>query len=286
MLAAVGFFALMDAILKTLADHYPAVQVATLRGLVALPLVLGYVSWRGAWPRVWRLRWPVHLLRGALAVAMLTLFTFGVHGLPLSNAYTLFFIAPLIITLLAIPVLGERVPRTHWWAIGIGLLGVVVALRPSPDAFVGWAGLAVLGAAACYAASAVSGRLLCRTDAPESLVLWSMVMMSVFGGVLAWPVWVPLRADDLALLLGLAVTGFGGQLAITRAFSHGQASAVAPFEYTALAWGIGLDWLLWQTLPDGYTLLGAAIIVASGVYLVRHERVHAQSDIHTSAEHP
>lgn len=286
MLVAVGFFALMDGILKTLADHYPAVQVATLRGLVALPLVVAYLTWRGAWPKVWRLRWPLHLVRGVLAVAMLSLFTFGVHGLPLSNAYTLFFIAPLLITLLAIPVLGERVPRSHWWAIALGLLGVLVALRPSPEAFVGWAGLAVLGAAACYAASAVSGRLLCRTDAPESLVLWSMVMMSVFGGLLALPGWVPVRADDGWLLLALAITGFGGQLAITQAFSSGQASAVAPFEYTALAWGIGLDWVFWQTLPDGYTLLGAAIIVASGLYIVRRERIHAQSDIHTSAEHP
>ena len=286
MVVAVGFFALMDSILKTLADHYPAVQVAALRGLVALPLVFAYLSWQRAWHKVWHLRWPLHLLRGVLAVCMLSLFTFGVHGLPLSNAYTLFFIAPLLITLLAILVLGERVPRTHWWAIGVGLVGVVVALRPSPDAFVGWAGMAVLAAAACYAASAVSGRLLCRTDAPESLVLWSMVMMAVFGSALALPGWVPVRAEDGWLLLALAITGFGGQLAITQAFSHGQASAVAPFEYSALAWGIALDWVFWHTLPDGYTLLGAAIIVASGIYLVRHERVHAQADIHTSTEHP
>ena len=74
--------------------------------------------------------------------------------------------------------------------------------------------------------------------------------------------------------------------AITEAFRHGQASAVAPFEYTALAWGIGLDYLLWTVLPDGFTLIGASIIILAGLYLLRHERVHRQAAVHTSADHP
>ena len=77
---------------------------------------------------------------------------------------------------------------------------------------------------------------------------------------------------------GLVVSGFLGQLAITEAFSNGKASSVAPFEYTALAWGVALDWLLWRALPDAYTLLGAAIIIGSGIYLVRREAVHAESE--------
>lgn len=286
MVVAVAFFALMDTVLKLLAGHYPAVQVAALRGLVALPLVLAYVTWRRAWGRVWHLRWPLHLVRGVLAVAMLTLFSYGLGALPLANAYTLFFVAPLMITLLAVLWLGERVPRAHGWAVALGLLGVLVALRPSPDAFLGWPGLAVLGAAACYATSAVLGRLLCRTDSTESLVLWSMVMLAAGAALLAWPVWVPLNPAHAPWLVALALTGFGGQLAITEAFRHGQASAVAPFEYTALAWGIGLDVLLWQVWPDGYTLSGAAVIVLAGLYLVRHERIHAQKEVHTSTEHP
>lgn len=286
MLVAVACFALMDTVLKVLAGHYPALQVAALRGLVALPLVLAYLSWRGAWGKVWRLRWPLHLLRGVLTVTMLGLFTYGVHRLPLANAYTLFFVAPLLITVLAVPFLGERVPPAHWWAVAIGLVGVLVALRPSPDAFLGWAGLAVLGSAACYAASAVAGRLLCRTDPPESLVLWSMVLLSVFGVLLAAPNWQPVRAEHLELLVALALTGFGGLVAITEAFRHGQASAVAPFEYTALAWGIGLDYAIWAALPDGYTLAGAGIIIGAGLFLLRHEKVHRQPAIHTSAEHP
>lgn len=272
MLVAVGFFAFMDTILKILSTHYPALQVATLRGWVALPLILVWIQWRGTWHTVWRIRWWLHGLRGALAICMLTLFTLGVKELPLANAYTLFFLAPLLITLLAAPVLGERVPSVHWWALGVGMIGVLVALRPGTDGLVSWGGLAVLGAAACYALSAVLARLSSRTDSSESLMLWIMVIMALGGSVLTAPHWVAVRADDAYLLVALAVMGFGGQLAITEAFRYGQASAVAPFEYTALAWGLGVDWLVWDTLPDVYTLLGGAIIVASGLYVVRHEK--------------
>lgn len=288
MLIAVGFFALMDAILKTLSAHYPALQIAALRGLTAMPLVLIYLAWRGAWGRVWRVRWPLHLLRGALSVAMLALFTRGVSELPLSAAYTLFFIAPLLITALSVPVLGERVPRSHWVAIGVGFVGVLIALRPDPSALgsglVSVGGLAVLGAALCYAVSAVTGRLASRTDSPESLILWVMVLLTVGAGALAAPGWVAVRPDHAALLLGLALTGFGGQVAITEAFRHGQASAVAPFEYSALAWGVGLDWLIWQTLPAAHTWAGAALLIGVGLYLIRREQ--RITEAHATAEHP
>jgi drug/metabolite transporter (DMT)-like permease len=106
------------------------------------------------------------------------------------------------------------------------------------------------------------------------------VLMAIGATPLAAPAWVPVQAEHWLLILLLAVSGFLGQLALTEAFSHGEASVVAPFEYTALAWGVAIDWLMWKTLPDEYTLLGAAIIIGSGLYLIRHETVHAE------AEHP
>ncbi|NIM40403.1 MAG: EamA family transporter [Hydrogenophaga sp.] len=288
MLIAVGFFALMDAVLKTLATRYPALQIAALRGLTALPLVLVYIAWRGTWHTVLRARWPLHALRGALGIVMLTLFTMGVRTLPLSAAYTLFFIAPLLITALSVPVLKERVPAAHWWAIAVGFGGVLIALRPSgADLQSGVAtagGLAILGAALCYAVAAVAGRLASRTDTSESLILTMMLSMAVGAGLLALPNWLPIERTDLPLLLALAITGFCGQLAITEAFRHGQASIVAPFEYSALAWGLGLDWLIWQALPGPHTWLGAAVVVGSGLYLIRRER--RISEVHASAEHP
>jgi len=97
----------------------------------------------------------------------------------------------------------------------------------------------------------------------------------VGAGLLSWPGWVPVQAGHAPLILALAITGFLGQVCITEAFRHGQASVVAPFEYTALAWGVGLDWVFWQTFPDAFTWAGGAIIVVSGLYLLRRERVKA-----------
>jgi drug/metabolite transporter (DMT)-like permease len=288
MLLAVAFFSLMDAVLKALSARYPVLQIAALRGLTALPLVLIYITWRGAWRSVWRIRWPLHLLRGVLGITMLALFTLGVRELPLSAAYTLFFISPVLITLLSIPILKERVPAAHAWAIAAGFVGVMIALRPSgtdlQNSLATAGGLAVLGAALCYAVTAVCGRLASRTDSSESLVFSMMLLMSLGAGVLAAPGWTPVAPADTPLLLSLAVTGFCGQLAITEAFRHGQASAVAPFEYSALAWGVGLDWLIWQTLPAAHTWLGATVIVGSGLYLVRREQ--RISEVHANAEHP
>lgn len=278
MLIAVGFFAVMDALLKVLSTLYPALQVAALRGWVALPLIALWIQSRGTWHTVWRIRWPLHLLRGVLAIGMLSLFTTGLKQLPIATAYTLFFVAPILITLLSAPVLGDRVPRAHWWAVAGGMAGVLVALHPGVDGMVSWAGLAVLGAAVCYAVAAVAARLSSRTDSSESLMLWIMVMVALGGTALAAPNWVPVQPADIWLLAALAFAGFGGQLFITEAFRHGQASAVAPFEYTALAWGLGVDWLVWNTLPDGTTLLGGAIIVASGLYVLRHEQAAASAD--------
>jgi drug/metabolite transporter (DMT)-like permease len=272
MLLAVAFFSLMDMLMKLLVARYPAFQVASLRGLSSLPLVLVYLAWLGEGRRVLQVRWPLHLLRGVITVAMLSLFAWGIRSLPLAEAYTIFFIAPLLITVLSIPVLGEKVAAAHWVAIFAGLVGVLVALRPNQANFMSLGALAVLGAAGCYAVSAIAGRLLTRTDSSASLVLWTTVALALGATALAWPNWQPLQAGDWPLLVGLAITGFLGQVAITDAFRHGQASVVAPFEYTALAWGIGLDWLLWHTLPDRSTLLGAAIIVASGLYLLRREQ--------------
>ena len=273
MLIAVGAFSLMDAAIKTLIGHYPALQVAALRGLAALPLVCVYVLWRREVGSLLRVRWPLHLARGVIGIVMLTLFSFALRELGLAEAYTIFFIAPLLITMLSIPVLRERVAPIHWAAIGVGMVGVLIALRPDGEAFFSWGALAVLVAATCYAVSAIMGRVLSRTDASVSLVFWTTVSFSLGAGALALPGWVPILRDHAWVLVALAVTGFVGQLAITEAFRHGQASVIAPFEYTALAWAIALDWTFWRITPDSYTLVGGTIIIASGLYLLRKEKI-------------
>ena len=273
MLVAVGLFSLMDGGLKHLSGHYPAMQVAAIRGLSSLPLVLLWVAASGTVGTLWKVRWPLHIL-------MLSAFAYALKRMPMTGAYALFFVAPLLITALSVPLLGEKVGPRRWAAIAVGLLGVLVVLRPSGEGVLSWAGLAVLLAATGYALSAIMVRVLHRTDSSQSMVFWMLLMTGFGAGALAWPGWVPLQGADGWIIAGVGLSGFLGQVAITEAFRSGQASVVAPFEYSALAWALGLDWLVWQVLPDGMTLVGAGIIVASGLYLLRRERVHAE------AEHP
>ncbi|MFY2763469.1 DMT family transporter [Arenimonas sp. MALMAid1274] len=280
MLLAVGLFSLMDGGLKHLAGHYPAMQVAALRALSSLPLVVAWVLLTGGVRGLFRVRWPLHLLRGALAIAMLSTFAYALKRMPLTGAYALFFVAPLMITAMSVPLLGEKVGPRRWAAIGVGLLGVLVVLRPSGEGMFTWAGLAVLLAAAGYALSAITVRVLHRTDSTQAMVFWMLAITAVGATALALPQWHDLRAADAWVIVAVGGTGFLGQVAVTEAFRSGEASVVAPFEYSALAWGLGLDWLVWQVLPDGWTFVGAGIIVASGLYLIRRERVHAE------AEHP
>lgn len=280
MLVAVALFAMMDAGLKQLSAHYPPFQVASLRGAASLPLVLAWALATVGMAPLLKVRWSLHLLRGVLGVAMMAAFVYAVARMPLSTTYSIFFVAPLIITALSVPFLGEKVGPRRWTAIAVGLVGVLVLLRPTGEGLASLAALAVLVAAVMYAISAITVRILARTDSTQSMMVWLMAMIAVGAGVLAWPQWVPIRGEDLWLIAGIGVAGALGQYAITEAFRMGEASLIAPLEYTALVWGVLLDLTLWGVLPDAITWLGAGIIIASGLYLLRRERVHAE------AEHP
>ncbi|MET0225855.1 MAG: DMT family transporter [Dokdonella sp.] len=273
MLLAVATFSVMDACMKALTAHYPAMQVAALRGLTSLPLIAAWALIDGGARQLVRVRWPLHLLRGALSVLMLAAFAFGLQTLPLAEAYSLFFVAPLLITALAVPILGEQVGWRRWSAIAVGLIGSVIVLRPSGAGMLSLGGLAVIAAAAAYALSAIVVRILGRTDSTQSMVFWMLAMLGLFATLLAWPHWVAVRVEHAWLLVVLAVTGAVGQWALTHAFRHTPAALLAPLEYTALVWGLGLDWLVWNTLPDRTMLLGAAVIIVAGVYLLRRERM-------------
>ncbi|MEG3790760.1 DMT family transporter [Lysobacter sp. CCNWLW3] len=278
MLVAVGLFATMDAGLKLLSAHYPPFQVASLRGAASLPFVLAWALATAGPAALVRVRWSLHLLRGVLGIGMMAAFVYALRTLPLSTAYSIFFVAPLLITAMSVPLLGERVGPRRWIAIAVGLIGVLVLLRPTGEGMLSLASLAVLGAAFAYAVSAITVRLLARTDSTQSMMVWLMAMIAIGSGALAWPDWVAIRTADLWIILGVGIAGGLGQYAITEAFRLGEASLIAPLEYTALVWGVLLDLSLWGVLPDAITWLGAAIIVASGLYLLRRERVHIESE--------
>ncbi|UFS56128.1 DMT family transporter [Comamonadaceae bacterium M7527] len=272
MLLAMGCFAAMDTVLKIMSADLPPMQMAALRGLGGLPFLVVYLWRRKSFKSIVQVRWGLQVFRGLLAIVMLWSFSVGIKELALTQAYTLFFIAPLLVSVLAWPILGEKAHGFQWFTLLLGLAGVVVALRPSTDGLLTWGSAAVLGAATCYAISAVVSRRLSRTDTTDSQVFWVLVFLGFGAGLLALPNWQPLTAQHWALMPALATSGFIGQLAITDAFKHGRAAAVAPFEYSALGWSIGIDVALWSVWPDALTLGGATIVMVAGLLLMRRER--------------
>lgn len=272
MLLAVGFFSGMDALLKLLSQRYPAVQVSALRGAASIPFVLLPVLLTGRWRDLKPVRWRMHLLRGVLAIVMLSTFVYSIRLLPLADAYSVFLASPLMVTALSVPLLGERVDARRWIAIGVGLSGTLALLNPAASNMVTLGALAAVVSALCYSLSALSIRVLTRTDTTVSMVFWFMLMLAVFGGVLAAPSWVPVEREHWPLLVGVGVLGALGQHFVTEAFRHAPASVVAPFEYTALLWAVGIDWFFWHHAPNTRMFVGGAIIIASGLYLIQRER--------------
>ena len=272
MLLAMAALSVMDAAMKELVQHYSSLQVAALRGMVALPFVIVWIYGRErSFRTLMNIRWGWHLVRGVLAILMLTSFIYAIRGMPLSEAYALFFVAPLMITALSVPLLKESVGPRRWGAVIVGFGGALIILRPG-FVEISLTTIAVLVGATCYALNAISVRILGRTDSTAAMSFWFMVMVAAGAGALALPGWQPLRPVDTGWLVLLGVTGAVGQLLITEAFKCAPPSIIAPFEYSALFWGLLLDFFIWGDLPGPMVYVGAAVIIASGLYVIHRER--------------
>jgi drug/metabolite transporter (DMT)-like permease len=277
MLLSVAVFSVMDALLKVLAEHYAPMQVAFLRGVTSLPFVLTPILLRGRVERLRIVNLRLHLFRGALGVLMLGSFIFAVRESSLARTYSIFMCAPLVVAALSVPMLGETVGRHRWAAICVGLAGVLLMLRPAGGNWISIGSLAAVVAALCYSLAVITLRVLSRTDTNESMVFWLMAMLSVGAGLLSISGWRPLQQPDWPLLLGLGLAGAIGQYLITEAFRNAPVAVVTPLEYTALVWGVVLDFSIWHVLPGAATLLGGAIVVGAGLYLIRREAMQRRT---------
>lgn len=273
MIVAVAAFSVMDVTMKRLVETYSPMQVTFLRATASLPFLLLATGLWGRWRDIVPKRIGLHLLRGCIGVAMLWLFVYAVRFLSLADAYTIYMSAPLLITALAVPFLGERVGWRRWLAVIVGLIGVIVVLKPSGAGFITIGGLAALLSAVLYAISAITIRILSRTDTGAAIIFWVLLFIALFSGAFALFEWTPLQREHGWLILGVGLSGAIGQHFITYAFRQASPAVVAPIEYTALLWGMTFDWLLWLTLPGSRMLMGAAIIVGSGLYIIYRERV-------------
>jgi drug/metabolite transporter (DMT)-like permease len=272
MVTAVGVFAVMDAALKHLAASYSPAEVACLRGAASLPFLLLNIAWTKAWPQL-RITTPaLHLLRAVLGVTMLMSFIYAVSLQSLSAVYAIFMSAPLMVAALSRLILGEQVPASRWVAIVVGFIGVIIALRPGAGGFASLGSLAAALSAACYACNVLTLRVLGRSDSLHAVVVWYIVILTLSTGVLAAPHWRPVEAWDWPLIAFVGLTGALAQHLMTHAFRLAPPSVVAPFEYTAIFWGFALDWLVFTIRPDPWVAVGAAIVIAGGVYIALTER--------------
>ncbi len=272
MLAAVGVFSIMDVLMKQLMLRYPPLQVAFLRGASSLPFVFLTYLVTGRLRLLRPVRYGLHLLRALLAVMMMWGFLWALARASMADTYAIFMSAPLLVVLAASVLLGEKVDRHLWLAIAVGLAGVFVMLRPTAAGFASLAGLAALASALAYALIVVMVRVLARTETTASMVFWYLALLSIGTAALAAPDWVPMVFSDWPWIVAIGLAGWAGQHMITEAFRLAPASLVAPYEYTALVWGVGFDWAVWQVLPGARMLVGSAIVVAAGLYLLHRER--------------
>jgi drug/metabolite transporter (DMT)-like permease len=277
MLASVAVFALMDAAMKQLSRSYPPMEVSCLRGLASIPIFLAAVTATGQWRRVVPVRWLAHVVRGCLAILMLWMFIYSISKLSLGTAYGIVLCAPLLITALSALVLGERVERYRWIAVVFGLIGVGIILNPRGSEVATLAGFAAVAAALCYAIVALMLRRLTSTDSTLSIALSFVVMIGFGCGILAWPDWITPAREHWPLIALLGLSGSAGQYLIIGAFRCAQPSLIAPFEYTALLWGVALDWFVWGTGPSARVLIGGSVVIATGLYLIYSERRAARS---------
>ena len=273
MVSAVFVFSLMDALLKGLSAHYGPLQIACLRCLSSWLFLLLPITWQRSWRTLRPANAPLHLFRALLGIAMLWSFVFAVHRLSLAQTYSLFLAAPLLMTALSVPILGERVAAKRWLAIIVGLSGVLVVLQPwGHRSFSMIAAGAAALATVCYSLSALTVRTLSRGNSNMSMVFWYLLLVSIGSGALAAAEWRPVPLSDWGWLIGIGITGALGQTWMTDAFRRAPPSVVGPFEYMAILWAFAIDWIFWSATPTLSLILGACIVVASGIVVIVDER--------------
>lgn len=259
-----------DALAKWLTGHYPPLQIVFLRNVIALPMVVTVVLALGGGAALRTRHLKLHALRGLLLTTGAGLFFLGLSVLPLAEATALIFAAPIFITALSVPLLRESVGWRRWSAVIVGFLGVLIIVRPGGSTFQP-ASLYVVGTALSYALFMISARWIDRREGPWTMTIYVVLFPLLFSGLVAPFAWQPLQTAHLPLFLAMAVFGTLGMMLMTQAFRQAPAAIVAPFEYTALVWASLIGWLVWGEVPDDWTYAGAAVIIASGIFIVIRE---------------
>lgn len=271
MLIGTGVFVTMDALVKHLTiEGYSTVQVLFFRSAFAFIPVSIFIAMNGGMKTL-RTRRPFgHVLRAAVGLSAMGIIFWALHTLPISEVVAIMFAAPIFMTVMSIPLLGERVGIRRWSAVIIGFIGVVVILRP--DAGLDWTVMIVIGGTALYALAMILVRRLSDTEPSATIVFFFTLAGTMMMTAIVPFFWInPETAIDWLKLIGVGIIGGLAQLLITYAIRFAPISVLAPFEYSAIVWATGFDVILFSVLPEAATLWGAAIIAATGLYIVHRE---------------
>jgi drug/metabolite transporter (DMT)-like permease len=269
-------FAVMNAIVKLVSVRLGPIEIGFFRQVFSLAPIIAFVARQGG-ITVLRTRRPMgHLFRGLIGNSAMIIFFLSVARLPLADANALSFASPLFITALSLPLLGEMVGKHRWSAVGVGFVGVLIMTNPSGDVFNGGAGVgAGMGVLAAFmsALMTITIRQLNRTERPATIVFYFAVIGTLFFGALVPLSWVMPRGWEWVGLAGIGMAGGVSQMLMTTAYRHAPASALAPFGYVSILWSTVLGYLIWSQLPSARMLVGSAIVIMSGLYIIYRETV-------------
>lgn len=270
-LLSMGIYSTHDVIIKLLGESYPALQILFFSALLSFP-PLAVLLLRDPVHGTLRPRNPFWVgLRSICIVASGVGGFYAFSALPMAQVYSILFAAPLLVTVLSVPLLGEKVGLHRWLAVVAGLCGVLVVLRPGATPL-GLGHLAALMGATATALSAIAVRKLGRSERTVILLLWPMIGNFLLTGASLGFAYRPMLAGDLALTGVIAVLGLAAGFLLILAYQSGEAANVAPMQYSQMLWAIGFGWLLFDERPDAMTLLGAGLIIGSGLYILMRER--------------
>jgi S-adenosylmethionine uptake transporter len=271
-LVGIFFFALNDALGKWLVADYGVGQLMMLRNIGA-----GFVLV----PMIWRWRvtlfdfaqpW-LQMLRIVSMAADTFCFYYATRTMPLADVMTFYMAAPLVITALSAPLLGEKVEPFRWIAVFIGFIGVLIALRPSPAVFSSSSPIALFGCAMYALGQTVTRRL--RSTHWLPLVTWQFAGAGLIGAsTIPWA-WTTPGGFDLGLMFLVGIVAMLCFICLTRALAMTPTAVLAPFQYTALLWAAIMGWIVWRDAPTAPIVLGNCIIIGSGLFALYRDRASA-----------
>jgi drug/metabolite transporter (DMT)-like permease len=245
-------------------------QVICLRQAATLLVIVPYVMAVTGWGALRVASWPGQVTRGLLFVANAALIVLALSLLPLATVITIMFASPIITAAVSLPMLAERVGPQRWLAVLAGFAGVLIVVRPGAAGFE-WALLIAVAAAVANSLRDVMTRLLSRTETSIAILFWSTLIVMAAGALTAPFGWQPVTATAAAWFVLAGVFNASAHFLLIEALRLGEAAVITPVRYTSLIWATLIGYVVWRELPDAWVFAGSAVIIASGVYIVRAE---------------